>query len=100
MRPALKEWTSDQLYDFISTTQFQDCKNVIKYGKITGSKLLAELDKEFMIGTLGIIGENEQMKFKTEIDMITSQKVLSVQLYGWGQNVNHNLATYNCNVVQ
>ena len=53
-----------------------------------------------MIGTLGIIGENEQMKFKTEIDMITNEKVLSVQLYGWGQNVNHNLATYYCNVVQ
>jgi hypothetical protein len=32
---------------------------VIKYGKITGQKLLKDLSKEWLWETMGIIGENE-----------------------------------------
>lgn len=40
-----------------------------------------------MISTLGIIGENEQTKLKTEVIKVQKSKVLEVQLYGWGSNI-------------
>jgi hypothetical protein len=49
---------------------------VIKYSKITGAKLLEDLSPEFLGETLGIIGDNEHMKFRTEIDKVTKSKVL------------------------
>ena len=60
---------------------------MVKYGKITGSMFEQQLSREFMISTLGIIGENEQTKLKTEVIRVQKAKVLEVQLYGWGSNI-------------
>ena len=58
------------MIEWLPEAGFGDCQNVIKYGKITGSMFIKELSKEFMIGTLGIIGENEQTKLRTEVGKI------------------------------
>ncbi len=54
---------------------------------------------KFLIETLGIIGENEKIKFTTECNKVKDSKVLEVALYGWGTNIMGQLATYNQNMV-
>jgi hypothetical protein len=44
--------------------------------------------------TLGIFGENEQLKFTTEFNKVRESKVLEVQLFGWGSNALGQLATF------
>lgn len=59
IRPAIKEWSMEQLSEFIAETAFFECCNTIKYSKITGAKLIEDLSTEFLWHTLGIIGDNE-----------------------------------------
>ena len=78
---------------------FGECSNVIKFGKIDGRKLQESLSNSFLSETLGIIGENEQIKFMTECNKVKNSKVLEVSLYGWGTNIMGQLATYGLNTV-
>lgn len=62
IRPPLREWTVEQVIEWLPEAGFEACKNVVKYSKITGEVLKSNLSRDFMISTLGIIGENEQTK--------------------------------------
>jgi len=37
---------------------------------------------------MGIIGENEQLKFQSEVNKVKESKILEVSLYGWGLNTS------------
>jgi hypothetical protein len=51
-------------------TGFGECANVFKYGKITGRMLKESLSATFLYETLGIFGENEQLKFNTVFNKV------------------------------
>jgi alpha-tubulin suppressor-like RCC1 family protein len=53
VRPAFAEWSSQQVYEWISQTKLDFVMNVIKYSKIDG-KTLINAPKEFFSDTLGI----------------------------------------------
>jgi len=77
-RPALCDWTVDMVVEWLPQIGFGECANVIKFGKINGDKLQNSLSSSFLSETLGIIGENEQIKFITECNKVTKSKILEV----------------------
>lgn len=63
------------------------CEKVIKYGKVSGSVLLSNLNATYLADTLGILGEVEGFKFITEVNKLRESRILEVGLYGWGTNI-------------
>ena len=96
VKPSFENWTVQMVAEWIPTIgqRFNGLSNVIVYGKYDGKKFLEEFGNDFMINTLGISGENEQIKLTTELSNVKSEKILSVQLYGWGDNSYGQLATF------
>jgi hypothetical protein len=63
------------------------CEKVIRYGKVSGSVLLNNLNATYLADTLGILGEVEGFKFITEVNKLRESRILEVGLYGWGTNI-------------
>jgi len=95
---SIESWTSEQVLAWLEEREFKEIKNVIKFGNIQG-KDLYKADKKYLRDTLGILNENMQSKFFTEISKY-SKKTLSAQwLYGWGSNQYGQLGLPPVNLV-
>lgn len=71
------------IYEWIKTVNFEQCANVIRFGKIDGKTLLEASDL-FYEDTLGLLDMNLSAKLKGEIDKVRAEAILDLQLYGWG----------------
>ena len=69
-RPAIRDWTCEQLIEWLPKAGFPECANVLKFGNIDGAKFSEQFSLEFIAATLGIEGENEQMKFVHEVNKV------------------------------
>jgi len=59
VRPAFAEWSSEEVYEWISQTKLDFVKNVIKHSKIDGNTLI-NAPKDFYAHTLGITDEYKE----------------------------------------
>ena len=86
IRPALTEWTADQVAEWVPSVGYEMCSNIIRFAKVSGEILLQNLNNDYLRDTMGIIGEVEGFKFISEVNKVKDSKVVDVALFGWGTN--------------
>ena len=92
-RKGIKEWDSETLSVWMGTIGFDQCKRIVKFGRISGEKM-ANASSEWMQETLGI-DDKKCHRLRAEVEKVRNECMQDCALFGWGNNKHGQLATKN-----
>lgn len=97
-RKPLIEWDPPTLAAWMGRNGFENCINLIKFGRITGA-MLDVADYAFMRDTLGITDENQCSKLELDLRSLRKTCLLDCALFAWGNNKHGQLGVGKANVL-
>lgn len=97
-RKPLREWDPATLAAWMGRNGFEQCINIIKFGRITGA-MLSDASYEFMSDTLGITDENACSKLELDLRHVRKECLQDCALFGWGNNKHGQLGIKKANIV-
>jgi len=90
---SVENWNNEEVLQWAEKINYTDFLKIIKYENVTG-KNLVNVERQYLIGTLGINREDLLTKFMTEISKVSKATHSKQILYGWGNNNWGQLGIY------